>query len=725
MGIFLFLLFLILVQDGESQGSDSNQYHNNNPQNWRNGEDPSQYRAFDNYRDRVAQTEAQRIQNSQQPPPSANNYENVNNGRPADTSTRGRLLDFLQIDDVDSGLYDNPANLPGNSCTRPCKKNDPKVCYYRFVFEPYSVLGKACNDCLTNITDCFARGCVTADGFEKAVLTINRRMPGPSIQVCEGDLIVVDVKNHMPGRSTAVHWHGVRQRNSKFMDGVPMVTQCPIEESQIFRYTFRAEDPGLHFYHSHDGLQKVDGIVGSLLVRQPRTEDPNDREYDLDLPSHVIVVQDWYHMVADGMFPGLRYRDTEQMAASYLIQGKGQYIMADGTRLANTPIAEFNVTRGSRYKFHIIAGTCFECQYVFTVQNHDMVIVGGDAQPTKPYRVNSLTMSPGERFSIVINANQRVGAYWMQVRTVGLCRHMRANQVAVLRYQGGPQRPSTAPPNHLESSVNRVGITVNPINSNCTARSRQRLGPCVADLRGVKNAPSRVLARRPDMRIVWAFGFYFFTDEELFNGRKYDRFLQSPFDPVGSTVNGIVNMFPPSPILSQPRDVPRNIICPPEGYRSNTWNTVHRECVHVMKVPANSVVEIVAIDIAKYDQAGISHAIHLHGYDMYMVEQGVMPQGVPFNQSYLQLMRYLDSDRRPRIPQDLATKDTYPLTAGGYAVTRIVTDNPGYWFFHCHFAYHLDSGMSGILQVGEANTFPRPPDKFPTCGDFLPVPPGL
>lgn len=81
------------------------------------------------------------------------------------------------------------------------------------------------------------------------------------------------------------------------------------------------------------GLQKVDGIVGSLVVRQPRDEDPNRDEYDFDLPSHVIVIQDWYHLVADAMFPGLRYRDTEQMAASYLIQGRGQFIMVSKTTL--------------------------------------------------------------------------------------------------------------------------------------------------------------------------------------------------------------------------------------------------------------------------------------------------------------------------------------------------------------------------------------------------------
>lgn len=80
---------------------------------------------------------------------------------------------------------------------------------------------------------------------------------------------------------------------------------------------------------------------------------------------------------------------------------------------------------------------------------------------------------------------------------------------------------------------------------------------------------------------------------------------------------------------------------------------------------------------ASYDANGISHAIHLHGYDMWMIEMGVMQQGMPFNQSFAQLMRYLSSDRRREIPRDPVTKDTFPLTSGGYAVTRIITDNTG------------------------------------------------
>jgi FtsP/CotA-like multicopper oxidase with cupredoxin domain len=64
-------------------------------------------------------------------------------------------------------------------------------------------------------------------------------IPGPSIDVCEGDKIVVDVLNNMEGEELAIHWHGIFQRKSQYYDGAPFVTQCPITEQSTFRYAIK------------------------------------------------------------------------------------------------------------------------------------------------------------------------------------------------------------------------------------------------------------------------------------------------------------------------------------------------------------------------------------------------------------------------------------------------------------------------------------------------------
>jgi len=54
----------------------------------------------------------------------------------------------------------------------------------------------------------------------------------------------------------------------------------------------------------------------------------------------------------------------------------------------------------------------------------------------------------GERYDFVINADQSIGAYWIQLRSLGECGIPRAQQLAILRYARGPYQPSTAPPTY-------------------------------------------------------------------------------------------------------------------------------------------------------------------------------------------------------------------------------------------------------------------------------------
>ena len=54
----------------------------------------------------------------------------------------------------------------------------------------------------------------------------------------------------------------------------------------------------------------------------------------------------------------------------------------------------------------------------------------------------------GERYDFVINADQPVGAYWIQLRGLGECGVKRAMQLGILRYARGPFQPSSTPPTY-------------------------------------------------------------------------------------------------------------------------------------------------------------------------------------------------------------------------------------------------------------------------------------
>lgn len=189
-------------------------------------------------------------------------------------------------------------------------------------------------------------------------------MPGPSIQVCQGDRIIVDVMNMIDGTTTAIHWHGQHQKKTPWMDGVPMVTQCPITAMQTFRYQFYATEVGTQFYHSHAGVQRMDGVQGPLVVRQK--DDPNAKLYHYDLPEHYMLLSDWNNYLADEWIPGVR--DSDAHPDSLLINGFGQYVDLATNQKTFAPMAVFYCTKGYNYRFRICNGGGHHCPMEFSVR---------------------------------------------------------------------------------------------------------------------------------------------------------------------------------------------------------------------------------------------------------------------------------------------------------------------------------------------------------------------
>ena len=99
-------------------------------------------------------------------------------------------------------------------------------------------------------------------------LGYNGVWPGPLLSVVEGDRIRAIFKNNLH-ETTGVHFHGQRVPNA--MDGVPHITQEPIQPGASFTYEFVARTPGSHMYHSHHNAtdQVGRGLLGAFIV-QPR-----------------------------------------------------------------------------------------------------------------------------------------------------------------------------------------------------------------------------------------------------------------------------------------------------------------------------------------------------------------------------------------------------------------------------------------------------------------------
>ncbi|MFO1329248.1 MAG: multicopper oxidase family protein [Rubrivivax sp.] len=117
---------------------------------------------------------------------------------------------------------------------------------------------------------------VRASGAATELWGFNGSCPGPLLRYRQGDEVALTVRNRLPQIST-VHWHGLRVPNA--MDGVPQVTQVPIEMGGRFDVRFRADDAGTYWYHPHQSSfeQVPRGLFGAFVVDEDKPP-PVDRD---------------------------------------------------------------------------------------------------------------------------------------------------------------------------------------------------------------------------------------------------------------------------------------------------------------------------------------------------------------------------------------------------------------------------------------------------------------
>lgn len=207
----------------------------------------------------------------------------------------------------------------------------------------------------------------TEAGVVFPAFTYNGVVPGPEIRVTEGDKVRIVVNNEM-GESTGIHWHGVVLPYT--MDGVPFITQPPIEPGGSFTYEFTAVNPGSHMYHSHHNAaeQVVRGMLGAFII------EPADKSGEPVVDAEYTII-------------------LNDSGLGYTINGK------------SFPYTQPIVAKqGQKVRIRYMN----EGLMIHPMHLHGLpqLVIAKDGWPLpQPYLCDTLNIAPGERYDVLVDAD--------------------------------------------------------------------------------------------------------------------------------------------------------------------------------------------------------------------------------------------------------------------------------------------------------------------------------
>ena len=606
-------------------------------------------------------------------------------------------------------------------------------------------------------------------------IAVNGQIPGPTLIVHEEQRVVIHVHNNLTSEGISIHWHGMHQKGTPWMDGVGQVTQCQIGPSSSFSYEYIARPSGTFWYHSHSGAQRTDGFYGALIVKeslrrrkQIRKRLPKKYRNFKDLPDqHTLTLLDWQHEASldlftqvnadlgfypdkplgevptpnDTPYQGTRSFDNGGAGPvpyfSGIVNGKGRHVDVPYNK---TRLSIFTVECGKIYRFRLIGAQSLY-SYNFSIDGHKLTVVGTDGYWIEPVEeVDYIMIHPGERYDFLLKAKATINDYWMHAET------MEINQTtgppyeslghvaeAILHYKKDSDAinpddnvPSTTYQDIKDSSPVRECTQQEPCNAvNCPFENFHESYniTCinVRNLTLLEPTPRRELPdpypKCPNCRHFLNFHFEGEKQTSSVNGRNF-----------------ILPSFPPQ---TQYEDFQqRDNICSLTA--DCNPSTIDCSCVHVIQIPYDRTIQMVFSSIGPTPSA---HPIHLHGHTFHVVhvgyptynsstgfisesnsdiacddvnctKDGCNPKSCTMPRWNEPLMKFTINNRTIR-------KDTVMVPAGGYVVINFLSDNPGQWFLHCHKELHQLEGMAVIVNEAiKRQEKMNPPKGLNRCGDF-------
>ncbi|MEO5825571.1 MAG: multicopper oxidase family protein [Gemmatimonadales bacterium] len=233
-------------------------------------------------------------------------------------------------------------------------------------------------------------------GGPTEMLTYNGTSPGPTLEVHEGDRVIVHFRNRLDEPST-IHWHGMHIPFAA--DGSPY---DPVAPGDSFNYVFTVPNgsAGTYWYHPHPdhrtGFQVARGLYGALIVRAKDDPLPGT------LTEQVLVLSD--NRFRDDGSIDLPDRHTKHGRIDEENGREGDVVFVSG--MVRPSIA---IRSGEVQRWRIINASAARV-YRLSIPGHTFLHVGSDGGLfEKPAQVSEITVAPAERVEVLVRATAPPG----------------------------------------------------------------------------------------------------------------------------------------------------------------------------------------------------------------------------------------------------------------------------------------------------------------------------
>ncbi len=394
---------------------------------------------------------------------------------------------------------------------------------------------------------------------------------------------------------TLIHWHGLTPPIAQ--DGVPILSQAPLQPGEVSDYEFANRRSGTHWMHSHVGLQEQQLLAAPLIVRE--TAEPM-----FDTQEHVVLLHDF------------TFRDPQEILAE-LTGGGGAHA---GHAMNQAKMDHSKAGGGTTAMSGMINDVVYDA-----------------------YLANDRTLEDPEI---------------VQVETGGVLRLRIINGAAASNMWidlGGLTGELIAVDGN---AIQPLAGTMFPLAIAQRADIRLRI-PKVGGAFPILFRPENVRART---------GIILATPGAAIAAQAGDGEEAAAVDLAQELLYRSVAKLREEPVTRT------EVVMLTGGGPDYVWGLNGKSGMHETIF---SVREGERISVIMHNMTGMAHPMHLHGH-------------------YFKVTAIGD------IAIDGAIRDVVLVPPSETVTVTFDADNPGTWAFHCHHAYHMNSGMMGTVSYTSA-----------------------